>query len=102
CRSSRYIRILFTMDMAVFEPGGGGAEDKIRGAFDIAIFVILPASIATEKEDILVTDDPAAVEYGPVATDFYAYGLAGGEAGIVAEGELFRCKVVCRDAEAIA
>src|SRR6266571_5905001 len=43
CRGRRYMGILFTVYMTFGKPGGGGAKDKVIGAFYIAVLIILPA-----------------------------------------------------------
>lgn len=66
---SRNVRILLAIYRALFEPGRGGAENKIDRSFDIAILEVLTGTLATCKNGILVTQEATVAKGHPIALD---------------------------------
>ena len=72
--------------MTSLKPGSGRTEDKIGGALNIAILVVLPALLVGSQEGVLVTEEPASAKNSPVTVDMHSHGLAE-LLGIVLKGD---------------
>src|ERR1700694_1809541 len=90
------MRILFAVDLAMLEPGGGGAENKIGGAFDIAMIEILARTRLAGKQNILVAEKAAIAEGSTIACNAEGHGLPGGEARIILKADTARAEIIGR------
>ena len=96
CRGGRDITIPFAVDLALLKPGGGGAEDEVDRALDVAILVILSAARFMGVECILETEEAAVDEPRPVTPHDHRHRLPHG-AGIVCKSDVLGGEDIGRD-----
>src|SRR5262249_18279662 len=73
-RSGGDIAVAQAMDVAFLEKGGGGAEDEIHVAGDVAVLKIMAAAIG--ENGVLPAEEAAMAEDGAVAVKTDGEGLA--------------------------
>ena len=76
------------MDVATVEHCRRPAEDEVHRAFDVAIFVVLTATLPVGVERILKAEETAVLEAGTVGTDEACHRLPHGS-GTVRERDVF-------------
>ena len=76
CGGCGDIAVLLAQDGAVFEPAGGGAEDKVCSTFDPAVPEVLSLALAICIYGVLVGLETAVYEGDPVAVHRDCAGLA--------------------------
>jgi len=77
--------------MTSFKPGGGRAEDKVGGALDVALLVVLPALLVGSEQSVLVAQQPAPAEHRPVTVRMNCHRLPQ-RTGAVLEGDILGCE----------
>ena len=74
-RGSRDVTFRLAMDVATVEHGRRPSEDEVYRPFDVAILVILAATLPISVERVLLTQEATVLEIGAVGTDEAGDGL---------------------------
>lgn len=74
-RGSRDVTFRLAMDVATVEHGRRPSEDEVYRPFDVAIFVILAATLPISVERVLPAQEATVLEIGAVGTDEAGDGL---------------------------
>src|SRR3954465_14786449 len=85
------VAVAEAVDVAVFVPLGGGAEDEIGGAGDVAILEEMPTAIAQDR--VLPAEEVAIAKRRPIAIDANRQRLPD-PAGGVFERQVFAGEIV--------
>src|SRR5215218_5122803 len=91
------MRVLLTMDVALFKPYCRRTKNKIGGSFNITMPEILPAAVIICEQHVLVANEPTIKKTGHVSIRFNSYGLPGCESCIVLKSDILCRKIICPD-----
>ena len=92
-----YMRVLFTMNVAILKYHGCWAENKIGGTFNVTVTVILPAVWPAAKQYILKAQEPAIVKSQLIAKGKNSNCLPGCKTCIVLKSKIAGLKIGCLD-----
>src|SRR5882724_2301066 len=83
------------MDVAILKHDRSCTKNKIGCAFDVAIFIVLPAACPKTEKHILKPNKPAIEKRELIATRKYGHGLPRGEARIVFKRDVLCFEMSC-------
>jgi hypothetical protein len=82
------------MNVALFKPNGSRTENEVGSSLDIAVLVILSAFIAVDKQNVLISNNPAIQKGRFITPNVQRNRLAGSKASVISERQIVSRKIV--------